>query len=222
MSKDERPEIQDYHEDTDIFRVHTAVMREKVNISTRRENPPVWIIVLSSLILIGGGTYLGAYSGGFRNDVSDPFAAAHIADVRQVDGPVVASESDIGRETYANCASCHGPTGKGVPGMFPPLEGTDWVTGGTKRLALIILNGVEGPLVVNGQTYGAQVMQPWNTLTDKQIAGVMTYIRSSWGNDASPVTEKMVANARKEFANIKTKANPAILAEIPADADLTE
>ena len=67
---------------------------------------------------------------------------------------------------------------------------------------MIVLKGLQGPVEVKGQQYGTAVMQPWDkTLTDKQIADVMPYERSEWGNSASPVTPEQIAAMRKELAN---------------------
>jgi hypothetical protein len=69
-------------------------------------------------------------------------------------------------------------------------------------MGMIVLKGLQGPVKVKGQQYGTAVMQPWDkTLTDKQIADVMTYERSEWGNSASPVTAEQIAALRKELAN---------------------
>jgi hypothetical protein len=67
---------------------------------------------------------------------------------------------------------------------------------------MIVLKGLQGPVTVKGQQYGSAVMQPWDkTLTDKQIADVMTYERSEWGNTASAVTPEQIAAMRKELAS---------------------
>ena len=69
-------------------------------------------------------------------------------------------------------------------------------------MGMIVLKGLQGPVTVKGQKYGTAVMQPWDkTLTDKQIADVMTYERGEWGNSASPVTPEQIAAMRKELAN---------------------
>jgi hypothetical protein len=66
---------------------------------------------------------------------------------------------------------------------------------------MIVLKGLQGPVTVKGQKYGTAVMQPWEkTLTDQKIADVLTYERSEWGNNASPVTAEQIAALRKELA----------------------
>src|SRR5207249_1107113 len=89
----------------------------------------------------------------------------------------------------ANCQTCHQANGLGVPSQYPPLAGSEFTTGGSRRPAMIVLKGLQGPVKVKGQQYGAAVMQPWDkTLTDQKIADVLTYERSDWGNSARPVT----------------------------------
>ncbi|GAB5521921.1 MAG: hypothetical protein RhofKO_41720 [Rhodothermales bacterium] len=93
------------------------------------------------------------------------------------------------------CASCHGGTGQGIPGLYPPLVSTDWVTGDKERLIRIVLGGMQGPMEVNGTTYN-NVMPPHNFFKDDEIADVLTYIRTSWGNAADSVSAAEVARVR--------------------------
>jgi mono/diheme cytochrome c family protein len=93
------------------------------------------------------------------------------------------------------CAGCHQATGVGG-GPFPPLAGNSDVSGAnTAGLIGTLLNGRSGPMQVNGQTYGG-VMPAWKgTLSNAEIAAVLTYIRSAWGNNGAIVTEAQVAAA---------------------------
>lgn len=92
--------------------------------------------------------------------------------------------------------TCHQADGKGVRNMFPPLSGNEKVTGASAEIIRIVLFGMQGPIVVNGRNYN-QPMPPQSYLTDKQIADILTYIRSSWDNKASAVTTAEVLKARK-------------------------
>ena len=93
----------------------------------------------------------------------------------------------------ANCATCHGATGAGQVGAFPPLEKNAVVAGDPKRVIRIVKFGLKGPVVVNGVTYNGQ-MPAWSgTLSDDQIAAVISYTRTAWGNAAPPVTPAQVA-----------------------------
>ena len=96
---------------------------------------------------------------------------------------------------YAFCGMCHQQNGKGASGRFPPLAGVDWVTGDKKRLINVVLYGREGPMEINGQVYEG-VMPQHSYLPDEDIAEVLSYIRSSFGNQAGPVTPEEVKRER--------------------------
>ena len=95
------------------------------------------------------------------------------------------------------CASCHLPNGEGITGAFPPLNEVDWVTGDKGRLIRIVLDGVIGPIQV-GNTVYTGAMPPWKTfLNDQEMAALLTYIRTTWDNDASEVTDTEVRLVRE-------------------------
>jgi len=98
------------------------------------------------------------------------------------------------------CGVCHQPTGIGLPNMFPPLAGSDWVKAAAPdRLIRIVLHGFQGPIHVNGQAFStpAPLMPPQGALPDEKIAAVLTYIRHSWDNAASAVTPDQVKAVRE-------------------------
>ncbi len=106
-----------------------------------------------------------------------------------------------GRQKYlTTCAGCHGSNGAGATRMGPPLAGSEWVTGDERRLVLILLHGMEGPIEVAGKKYDAPqilpVMPAHSTMDDASIASILTYIRNEWGNQASPVTGRTVGGTR--------------------------
>jgi glucose/arabinose dehydrogenase/mono/diheme cytochrome c family protein len=98
------------------------------------------------------------------------------------------------------CATCHQKDGKGASGRFPPLAGTDWVTGDKKRLIGILLNGLDGAIEVNGETY-INAMPQHSFLKDEEIANVLTYIRQNLGNNATEVTANEVAEVRSSHVH---------------------
>jgi mono/diheme cytochrome c family protein len=110
-------------------------------------------------------------------------------------GSAIAAAPDGAAIFAANCAGCHQANGTGG-GPFPPLAANPDVTGAdTAALLTTVLNGRSGPMLVNGKTYGG-AMPPWKgQLSSAQIAAVITYIRSAWGNKAAIVTEDQVAAA---------------------------
>ena len=123
--------------------------------------------------------------------------------------PVQASAN--GAQVYsANCVSCHGEQGTGVAGAFPAMAGNKAVLGDDKYLSNVLLYGLQGQINVNGQVYNG-VMPAWAaSLTDAEIAAVITHIRVSWGNTAPAVTEVAV---RTERGTPKTVAQ--VLAQRP-------
>ncbi|MBB5352328.1 putative membrane-bound dehydrogenase-like protein [Haloferula luteola] len=99
------------------------------------------------------------------------------------------------------CIACHGLDGKGVPGAFPPIDGSDWLTGEAELPIRIVLHGLQGPLKVSGQEYNSVMAPLGGSLNDQQIADVLTYVRQSWGNDAAPVTVDEVSKVRAATAD---------------------
>jgi mono/diheme cytochrome c family protein/glucose/arabinose dehydrogenase len=109
-----------------------------------------------------------------------------------------------GKPIYeALCLNCHQADGKGLAGVYPPLSGSDWVTGPKSRLIRVVLHGLTGPLKVNGVEYGvsnAAPMPPMG-LDDKQAADVLSYVRSQFGNHSPPVTPTDVKEVRSATAS---------------------
>ncbi len=107
-----------------------------------------------------------------------------------------ASASDGATVYVANCSSCHQPSGRGVAGAFPPLAGNPTVNGSPIAVIAIVKNGLEGRLVVNGTAYSG-IMPSWkHQISDEQIAAVISYIRSTWGNHASGVSVSDVGSIK--------------------------
>lgn len=100
-----------------------------------------------------------------------------------------------GYNTY--CSGCHQATGVGVPGQFPPLAKSDWVNvEGPNRIVKLVLNGIGGPITVNGAEYNNNMLAWRDQLTDQQIADIVSYIRNDWGNKGTPVTPEEVKKIR--------------------------
>lgn len=105
------------------------------------------------------------------------------------------SENLIGKKIYDTyCLACHQSNGKGVQGLNPPLVGTDWVSGDTKRLIGVILNGMAGEKV-DGEVY-SNIMAPHKFLSDEEVSDVLNFIRTSWGNSYDAITPSEVKEVR--------------------------
>jgi mono/diheme cytochrome c family protein len=164
---------------------------------------PLWLVGVFGVLMYWATMYVDRQGGGFNPLVFNP--GELLADV---DARVPRSEADAliarGRLVYNTyCTACHQPNGRGLAGQFPPLAGSDWVlTDGPNRIIRIVLNGLQGPITVNGAEYN-NVMLPWrDQLTDEDIAAVVTFIRNNkeWGNSAGPATPTQVKAIREATA----------------------
>ena len=126
---------------------------------------------------------------------------SHIRTPDIVNDRIEPKDLAIGQKNYNQyCMACHQSNGMGASGRFPPLNGTDWVTGDKQRLVNLILNGMEGAIEVNGEIYDG-LMPQHSFLNDDQIADVLTYIRTHFGNQAESISAEEVEKLRK--LNIK-------------------
>lgn len=124
---------------------------------------------------------------GDRRTVADLAGPAPAAPGAAVDGKALFA---------AHCVACHQATGKGLPGVFPPLDGSEWVHGDERVLANILLHGVTGDLEVEGVKYNG-AMPAFAQLSDGELAGLASYIRSSWSNKSPEVKAELFERERK-------------------------
>ncbi|WP_026309557.1 c-type cytochrome [Niabella aurantiaca] len=93
------------------------------------------------------------------------------------------------------CISCHQVDGGGVPNLNPPIVGTSRIAGKKAPLIKVILNGMQERVEIDGEFYSNN-MPPFKTLTDQQVADVLTYIRKSFGNTGTGITKTEVTMVR--------------------------
>ncbi len=174
---------------------------------------PPWLLATVAVAVFWAGAYLFTYSGGFSVGVFDFQPKYGVV----AGGAAAAPDpKEVGRKLFsANCITCHQGNGQGVAGQFPPLAGSEWVTSdATNRLVSIVLKGLQGPVQVKGQTYN-NAMQAWEAqYTDEQFAAILTYIRSDWGNNASPITADAVKGIRDGIKDRKDQWTMAELQKI--------
>jgi nitrite reductase (NO-forming) len=97
----------------------------------------------------------------------------------------------------ANCGACHQPSGLGLQGSIPPLAKSDFFAKNSKQRVLgVVLNGLSGPVSVNGNTFNG-AMPAWNHLSNDELSNIMTYVMNSWGNNHGAVSPADVASARQ-------------------------
>jgi nitrite reductase (NO-forming) len=178
---------------------------------------PVWIFIVLAVGLFWGMMYLDTHAGGFNSRVYQRFSSSNEL-VTLVPFDPIRSAVNKGFAVYnRTCMPCHQPSGAGTPGLFPPLAGSEWVLASDpSRIIRIAQGGLSGPITVKGQSW-ALLMPPIAkdaNLSDEELAHVLTYIRKSWGNDASPVEAKQVAAVRKEIANHSSAWTSAELEQV--------
>ncbi len=211
--------------------VHEAIRREDPLLPAERGSVGLSVMIVGALVLILGGGQLFTASNGFRDSIyiqqgytPAPRPSLGDDDAGAVQVAWIEDWMSEGKKVYNNCIACHQASGMGMPGQFPPLVGSEWVDGGTKRLAAILLHGINGPFRVAGQVYN-QPMPPWGTLNDEKIAQVSTYIRREFGSlpegEDGVVTTEMVKAAREELKDQTVPYVEAELLAIPADAELS-
>lgn len=161
-------------------------------------------IKLLTLGLVMAGAACGG--GGERPAQQEPAQTTPAAE------PAAAPTANAGEQVYNNvCVVCHQPGGTGMEGAFPPLAGSTVAQGDPAVPIRIVLHGLAGEMTRGGATYNG-VMTPWGSqLDDADIANVLTYVRSSWGNSAPAVTPEQVAEVRKA---VEGRAEPFTTAEL--------
>ena len=162
-----------------------------------RSHLPMWILVVTLLLLYVGGIYFDRHSGWFDQQVYEPYANVIMLDAYQPKSGAAAAFARGKKLFEMNCGTCHGLDGLGKPNQAPPLAGSEWVMAkGVQRLAHIPLTGVTGDIKVEGQDWNLQMAAMGAALPDADLAAVLTYIRGSWGNGMGEVTADDVKAAR--------------------------
>jgi mono/diheme cytochrome c family protein len=176
---------------------------------------PIWFIGLIGFAIFWAGAYLFSFSGGFKADVFDyePKFGAQTGG-----GQAEADPKVVGKALFsANCITCHQANGQGLAGQYPPLAGSEVVLGeATNHMIAIVLKGLQGPVTIKGQPYN-NAMQAWEAqYTDRQLAAILTYVRSDWGNSGAPVTADMVKQIRDEVKDRKDQWTWPEIQKLPA------
>ena len=188
----------------DTNRLSEQARRENVDPSEAGMPIPLGIFALMAAMVLFGAYYILTDPQPLPSGLGDQRTLQELMPAAAV--PAAASGKGgaalDGAPIYAaRCAACHQGTGAGLPGVFPPLAGSEWVTGKDDVLAKILLHGVSGELTVNGASFKGAMPAFKDQLGDAEIAAVATYLRSQWGHKASPVGAEVVAKARSETAS---------------------
>jgi len=181
-----------------------------------RSAAPIWIIVVTLVLLFTGGLFLDSHGGWFDRNVYAPY---HSRDQLETFQPRSGAAAALarGKGVYeAVCGICHGSDGAGKPGQAPALAASEWVIAkGVNRLAHIPLAGVAGPIQVGGKEWNLNMAAMGAALSDEDLAAVLSYVRSSWGNKAEPVTADEVKKIRAEIGKSPQPYGAAQLKAMP-------
>ena len=143
-------------------------------------------------------------------------ATAFAQDIKPDD---IKASAERGKALYmTTCVACHQPTGAGLPGVFPPFDGSEYVVGDSRRLVAIVIKGLNGPITVKGIKFpGAIPLIPVDTQfpqfkDNQKLADVLNYIRTSWSNKAdTAIVPDFIQKVRDEF---KERTMPWTEAEV--------
>ncbi len=180
------------------------------NVQEARENPepqesynptPWVVIVLTTILMAFGIVYILRSDLTIAPELGDGRELAELRAAPPGAGAAAGGAVDAAAIYGARCAACHQAGGAGLPGVVPPLAGSEWVVGKEKTLIAAVLHGIEGSLTVKGQTYTGSMPAFAAQLGDAEMAALLTHLRSQWGNSAEPISAEAVAAVRAETAS---------------------
>ena len=187
--------------------------RELAEPSERTQPIPIAVAVATLLVVLMGVVYIL---------VAEPPGEARLGDRRTVadlrgSGPKSAGAVDGAQVFNANCVACHQASGKGLPGVFPPLDGSEWVSGDERVVANILLHGIDGEITVTGNVFKGS-MPSFKQLGDAELAAVASHVRSQWSNKAPAIQPELLAQERAVTGRDKPFAGGAELKAVLAKA----
>ena len=201
-----------------VAREAAACAREKRISDNGIEPISLWVLLACGVAVLIAGAVLG--KGGQLFSYGATFSPGYVRSTPpglSESGPTpkeaLFAYSARGAKIYSSkCQGCHGADAKGNGSTFPSLVGSKWVVGESERFAMVIINGLQGP-ISDGKSYG--VMPPQGIgMTPEDLAGVMTYLRNNMGNAVGDVISTAQAKEALEVVSIgRKKAGTTITAE---------
>ncbi|MFA6962489.1 MAG: cytochrome c [Opitutaceae bacterium] len=212
------PSDQSGASDESIQQVHAKLVSEKPEPAQGFKAMPLFLLGFVSTMIFVACIYIVHYRGGFSpmvyDERFDPKSAAGAGAKEMTPEQFIAA----GKKAYMSaCVTCHQVNGKGTPGAFPPLAGSEYADGSEERVIRIVLHGLNGPVEVEGNTFNGampafgKVVGGGYNWNEEKIAQVLTYVRQEWGNKAEPITKAKVAEI---LAKEKDRAKPWTVGEL--------
>ncbi|MCV2438678.1 c-type cytochrome [Paucibacter sp. DJ2R-2] len=176
---------------------HITAQQQRENPDPHEKTNPIpWpLIILVALLFSFGIAYISTADIASPSSWGDGRVAEELSGSKK-EGAVKVD----GAALYASlCVACHQASGQGLPGVFPPLAGSEWVNGKDTTAVAIVLHGITGKLTVKGNEYNGVMPAFGGQLSNEQMAALLTHIRTQWGNSAPAVSAESVAQARDTF-----------------------
>jgi mono/diheme cytochrome c family protein len=170
-----------------------SLKREHADPNENTRPLPWFLIMFLGAMAMWGAFYIYDMPAGEESALGDLRTVANLRPPEEAAGGANAID---GKQVFGGkCAACHQATGTGIAGVFPPLAGSEWVLGDEKVLASILLHGITGSLTVKGTAYNG-AMPSFKTLSDDELAAMLSYVRSDWGNVAAAIAPATVKAQR--------------------------
>jgi mono/diheme cytochrome c family protein len=192
--------------DEGLLDAHERVLGRQPDDGARYRLLPIAILFTLSGLILFSGTYLNRYTGHYSPLIFNENAKPTSGAVEVAIDPVALGKTQFN----AVCITCHQAQGQGVPGVYPPLAGSEWVNGPADRVIRIVLYGLKGDVHVEGKVFNAASMPVFGQVAgsaynwpDQKIAAVLTYVRQDFGNKADPITPEEVGAVRSAVGNRK-------------------
>lgn len=201
--------------DTGLLDAHEKALSRHHDDGARYRLLPIGILFTLSGLILFAGTYLNRYTGHYSPSIFDENA-------KPTSGEPVAVKLDpvaVGKSAFnAVCVTCHQANGQGMPGLYPPLAGSEWVNGPEAPIIRVVLYGLKGHISVGGHDFNAAAMPVFGKVSgtaygwsDEKIAAVLTYVRQEWGNKGAAVSAEQVAAIRTATGDRKEMSEPELL-----------
>jgi mono/diheme cytochrome c family protein len=197
--------------DESLMDSHEKLLGRQPDEGARYRLLPIGILFTLSGLILFAGTYLNRYTGHYSPAIFDENAKPATGEAAAMKVDPVA----VGKTAFnAVCVTCHQPTGLGMPGLYPPLAGSEWVNGPASRVIRIVVYGLKGDIHVEGHDFNAAAMPVFGqqvtgsayNWSDEKIAAVLTYVRQEWGNKGGPVSADDVSGVRKAVGDRKEES----------------
>ncbi|HRL22495.1 c-type cytochrome [Alcaligenes sp. SDU_A2] len=183
---------------------YDAQLRENADPEEKAAPVPWAVLLIIASLFLWGIYYIFSTTMHYDSTVGDNRIAADFQAPEGAEGGKI-----DGQQLFvAQCAACHQATGAGIPGVFPPLVGSEWVMRKPEVLVQILLHGITGELTVKGNKYNGAMPEFRDKFNDAEMTAVVNYLRTELGgNSADPVDEAFVKAEREKTADKKDHWN---------------